>query len=578
MAKKSKVEYKTDIEKISSFRELFELAAFEAGDKIAYKYKVEDSICEVTYNAFIAKMSHLGAFLSSIGMADKTIACTGNNSFQWIVSFFTVMRSEGVFVPIDKDLPEKDIIHLVNDCEAKAIFCSEKAEQIISDNIDAMPLLKYVICFDRSEDDGMFLSFDRALEKGSHMSACAYLHHPDRVNRLKMIVYTSGTTGASKGVMLSEKNMLSCVYNGLKISTIYDVGLSVLPYHHTYEANMDLVTSFYRHTTLCINENLGAILKNLQIYKPDYIFVVPALVEMLYSRIIKSFKAKGLYDELEKAIDKSRMLLKVGIDIRAEAFQSIHEIFGGNLKKIVSGGAPLRAEIGEFFNDIGIELLNGYGITECSPLVAVNDTEHNDSSTVGFPLPSLKIRIDEPNDENIGEIAVKGESVMLGYYNQPEATAQVLRDGWFSTGDYGYINKIGQLVVSGRKKNIIVLSNGKNIYPEELENYIQGIDYVDEVVVLGGKNEYGEENSLIAEVYLNEVKTSTEVMKSIRAACRHLPIYKQISEVIIRDEEFEKTTTNKIKRDSAEKYIDKQEKKRKKQELKQEKKEAKENK
>jgi long-chain acyl-CoA synthetase len=551
MAKKK--EYlREGVEKITSIREMVELAVFEAGDKIAYKYKKDDNVVEVTYSEFANTFTHLGAFLNSLDLDSKTVSCVGPNSYKWIVSYFSMLRSSGIFVPLDKDLPENDFIYLLNDCMASAVFCSEKAEKVIAQHIDELPHIKAVICFEREEDDGIFYSFDKAIEKGAELSAAAYLQHSDKVDKLKMIVYTSGTTGRAKGVMLSEKNLISDAYYGLQVANIGKCGLSVLPWHHTYEAVTGIFVAFHSHATLCINENMMALLKNLSIYKPDYIFVVPALVEIVYNRIIRGFEAKGMLEELQKAIVKSKGLLKVGVDIRPEAFKSIHEMLGGNLKLIVCGGAPLREEVGEFFNDIGIDCINGYGITECSPLVSVNIPEYNnDSSTVGYPLPCCDVKIDEPNEEGIGEICVKGDIVMMGYYKQPEATDKVLKDGWFSTGDYGYINKKGQIVISGRKKNIIVLNNGKNVYPEEIESYIQGIDYVNEVVVNGDLNEYGEENSLVAEVYLNEVKTSTEVLKAIKKACQNLPGYKQISRVEIRDEEFEKTTSNKIKRNSA---------------------------
>lgn len=543
---------RTDVEKITSIREMIELAVYEAGDKVAYKYKNGSEVEEVTYASFAGKIAALGAFLNSLELDDKTVSCVGKNSFRWILTYFTMLRSKGVFVPLDKELPENDIIYLLNDCMAQAVFCTGKEEEIIKANIEKLPGIKAVICFDREKDDGIFYSFDKALEAGRKMSAADYLHHPDRVNSLKMIVYTSGTTGVSKGVMLSEKNLISDVYYGLQLTHTGECCLSVLPWHHTYEAVTGIFAAFHNHSTLCINDSMTSVLRNMHLYRPDYIFVVPAIMEIMYNRIMRSFEEKGMGEELAKLINKSKKMLKVGIDIRAEAFKAIHEMMGGNLKLIICGGAPLRSEIGEFFNNIGITCLNGYGITECSPLVSVNCPDYfNDPATVGFPLPCLRVKIDEPNSEGIGEICVKGDVVMLGYYKQPEETAKVLEDGWFRTGDYGYVNKRGQIVISGRKKNIIVLNNGKNIYPEEIESYIQGIDYISEVVVNGDFNEYGEEDSLVAEVYLNEVKTSAEVMKAIKKACRNLPVYKQISRVEIRDEEFEKTSSNKIKRNSA---------------------------
>ena len=545
----AKVKYKYyDVQPFGSIAEMISLALEQCPQKIAYKYKENDEIKAMTYSEFINRVYSLGAFLEAEGFGDCNIACIGSNSVNWITAYFTAIRCSGAFVPLDRELPGKDIIHLINDSESKVVFCDERYEQLFAENADSLGGVKYFICFDRSEDDGKFLSFKKVLNAGAKLDKSAFLALKSDPNRMKMLVYTSGTTGMSKGVMLSEHNLVSSVYYGLQVSTVFEVGLSVLPYNHTYESVSDLLVSFHHHSTLCINESLRAILNNLKTYPPDYIYIVPAIAEKFYTRIIKEIEAKGKKKQFDSAIKLSNGLRKVGIDRRKKIFSFLHEIFGGNLRKIVCGGAPIRAEVGEFFDNIGISLINGYGITECSPLVCANNDAANDYRTAGIKLPCLQWKIDEPNEEGIGEILVKGDVVMLGYYHNPELTAQVLKDGWFYTGDYGTINSKEQLVISGRKKNIIVLNNGKNIYPEEIESYIQSIDYVSEVIVSGEKDENGNESSLLAEVFLSESKTPAQVLNSIRNACKELPIYKQISKVIIRDKEFEKTTSNKIKR------------------------------
>ena len=298
------------------------------------------------------------------------------------------------------------------------------------------------------------------------------------------------------------------------------------------------------------------VLKNLQLFKPDFIYVVPAFTEVFYKNIWNTAQKSGKDKALKKLIPISNGLRAAGIDLRQKLFKSIHEAFGGNLKEIICGGAPIRPEIGKFFNDIGITLLNGYGITECSPLVSVNRVKFNDSYTVGVVLPCCEIKFENVNSDGDGEICVKGDIVMQGYYKDAEKTARVLKDGWFNTEDYGSINKKGQLVINGRKKNLIVLDNGKNIYPEEIENYILSIPYVQEVVVKAKKNKNGQEVSLLAEVFLNEEKVKEmnvenikeTLKKDIFEACKELPAYKRITEIEIRKTEFEKTTTNKIKR------------------------------
>lgn len=537
-----------EVEQFSSIKEMMELAVKDAGSKIAYKFKDGDEIKEITFAQFVDEVGKLGAFLHENTTDKRHIACIGKNSYNWITAYMTALRGNGVFVPVDKDLPETDIIHVINNSECSIVFCDGKYDEFFRSSISEFPSVDSFIVFDRTEDDGKFLSFSKALEKGSELDPSAFWAEQSNPNELKLLVYTSGTTGFSKGVMLSEHNLVSSVYYGLMVSTVYDTGLSLLPYHHTYEAVSDILVSFHHHSTLCINESLPAILKNLVIYKPSYVYVVPAIAESMYKRIIKNIRKQGMEEQFNELVKKSNELRAQGIDQRREFFGFILEGFGGKLKKIVCGGAPIRPEVAKFFDDIGLDLINGYGITECSPLVCANHDMYNDFRTVGIKLPCIEWRIDQPNDEGIGEICVKGDIVMIGYYKQPELTAEVLKDGWFYTGDYGYINEKDQLVISGRKKNVIVLNNGKNVYPEEIESYIQDIDYVNEVVVSGETDKDGNESSLTAEVFLEEKKTPAEVLKSIKKACVELPIYKQITKVKIRDSEFPKTSSNKIKR------------------------------
>ncbi len=544
---KAKIKY-YDVPMVSSIAEMIELALKEASDSIAYKYKKDDGLFCLTYSGFINRVYSLGAYLAEKGFGDKHIACIGANSINYINTYFTVLRSGGVFVPIDKELPQKDILHIIENSESEVVFYDAKYENIFRENLNKIPAVKLFIGFERNEDDGNFISFGKALAEGKKLEKSNYLSLKSDPDELKLLVYTSGTTGMSKGVMLSERNLVSCVCNGLMVSTVYENGFSVLPYNHTYESVADILVSFHHHSALCINDSLVSLIKNFKLFKPDYLYVVPAIAEMIYSRLNREIIASGTKEKFDSLVSLSNGMRRLGIDKRRELFASILETFGGKLVKIVCGGAPIRAEVAEFFDNIGISLVNGYGITECSPLVCANHDEDNDYRTAGTRLPCLEWRIDNPNSEGIGEILVKGDSVMIGYYKNPELTAEVIKDGWFYTGDYGMITEDDKLVISGRKKNIIVLNNGKNIYPEEIEGYIQGIDFVNEVIVSSEIDENGNESSLSAEVFLSEVRTPAEVLRSIKDACKELPIYKQISNVKIRDKEFEKTTTNKIKR------------------------------
>ena len=559
MSKKMKL---NEVRMISSIKEMMELAVKEDGDKIAFQYRDEikkDKIVKVTYKEFQKNTEELGTALANIGMQDKHIAMIGENSYKWLTVYLTVLKSTGVFVPVDKELTADQIVNVLKHSDSEVLFYSEKYEKWIPQIRKEVPNVKFFIGVDKKEDDGNSLSYEKFKEEGKKLleqGSTIYTDLQDDENKLKLLVYTSGTTGNPKGVMLTEHNLISVVNYGLQVADIKTKCLSVLPYHHTYEAVAGILVGIHKRACICINDSLKNVLKNLQLYKPDYIYLVPAFTEVFYKSIWNNAEKSGKDKLLKIMIPVSNALRKVGIDLRNILFKSVHDAFGGNLKEIVCGGAPIRPEIGKFFNDIGIILLNGYGISECSPLVSVNRLQFNDSSTVGVILPCCEIKFENVTPDGDGEICVKGDIVMMGYYKEQEKTDRVLKDGWFNTEDYGRINKKGQLVINGRKKNLIVLDNGKNVYPEEIENYILGIPYVQEVVVKGKKNNIGQEVALIAEVFLNQEKVEElkieniekQIKTDISEACKELPIFKRISDVEIRKEEFEKTTTKKIKR------------------------------
>ena len=559
MSKKMKL---NEVTKVTSIKEMLNLAAKEDGDKIAFEYKDEkekDKIIKVTYNEFKKDTESLGTALANIDMHDKHIAMIGENSYKWLTVYLTVLKSTGVFVPIDKELTAPEVINILNHGECEVLFYSQRYEKWIEQIKEEAPNVKYFIGLEEQEERENILSYEKFKQTGKELleqGSTIYTSLQDDEYNLKLLVYTSGTTGNPKGVMLTEHNLMSVVYYGLQIAEIQTKCLSVLPYHHTYEAVAGILIAIHKRACICINDSLKNVLKNLQLFKPDYIYVVPAFTEKFYKSIWSNAEKTGKDKILKIMIPVSNALRKVGIDLRSVLFKSIHEAFGGNLKEIVCGGAPIRPQIGKFFNDIGITLYNGYGITECSPLVSVNRPGLNDSSTVGVVLPCCEIKLENVTPDGDGEICVKGDIVMQGYYKDKEKTDRVLKDGWFNTEDYGYINKKGQLVINGRKKNLIVLDNGKNVYPEEIENYILAVPYVQEVIVKGKKNEIGQEVGLIAEVFLNKEKVEElqidnvkeKIKLDISEACKELPIYKRISDIEIREEEFVKTTTNKIQR------------------------------
>lgn len=547
------------VTKVKSIKEMLDLAVKEAGNKNAFEYKNGDKIVKITYKQYVDDINSLGTALASLNMHNKHVAIIGENSYKWLTVYLCMLQSTGVFVPVDRELTCLDVINVLKHSDSEVLFFSKKYAQYIPEIKKAIPNIKYYIGLDIKKDEDNILSYDLLKESGKKLldkKSTIYTDLKDDENNLKLLVYTSGTTGNPKGVMLTEHNLISVVYYGLQIADIGEKCLSVLPYHHTYEAVAGILVGLHKHSTICINDSLKNVLKNLQLYKPDYIYLVPAFTEVFYKSIWNNAQKTGKDKALKKMIPLSNALRKTGIDLRKKFFKSIHEAFGGNLNQIVCGGAPIRPEIGKFFNDIGITLLNGYGITECSPLVSVNRANFNDSNTVGVILPCCEVKIENKTADGDGEIYVKGDIVMKGYYKEPEKTAKVLKDGWFNTEDYGRINEKGQLIINGRKKNLIVLDNGKNIYPEEIENYIMGIPYVKEVLVKASKNAAGQETALIAEIFLDKEKVEEMHIKNIKEtlkkdvqdSVRELPVYKHISDVKIRKNEFEKTTTSKIKR------------------------------
>lgn len=548
---------------MNSVREMLKIAKEEVGEKNAFEYKDEiekERIVKVTYKEFIDDTIYLGTALSKYNVLDKHVAIIGENSYKWITVYITMLQGNGVFVPIDKELPIEGVINVLKHSESEVLFYSKKYEDWIDKISEELPNIKYFIGLNQEENiDSKKLSYKSFITEGKKEYKNGNKKFYDLKtdsNELRMLVYTSGTTGDPKGVMLTEHNILSVANYGLMVAEIGDRCLSVLPYHHTYEAVAGIIIEIFNHSCICINDSLKNVLKNLNLFKPNCIYLVPAFAEVFYKNIWANAKKTKKDKALKVMIPISNILRKVGIDLRYKLFKSIHEAFGGSLKTIICGGAPLRPEIGKFFNDIGIVLLNGYGITECSPLVSVNSKRCNDSSTVGIVLPCCEIKLENKNAEGDGEICVKGDIVMMGYYKEKEKTDRVLKDGWFNTQDYGHLNKNGQLVINGRKKNLIVLDNGKNVYPEEIENYILKVPYIQEAIVKSKRNESGQETALIAELFLNEEKVKElnvddihqKVKLDIRDVCKALAYYKRISEIEIRDKEFVKTTTNKIKR------------------------------
>ena len=558
MGKKNYPYYK--VEPFRDFKDMISQRVKAHPDHTAFMFTENKQDISVSYKEFQEQINSLGTAIAGLGVHGKKIAMVSENSYYWILVYLTVLGSDNVYIPVDKELPQADLLNVLNHSDTQIIFCSSAFAAKLCECRSQLPNVDHIFCFNTKgelpqgiEDAKEFMAKGKAMLEGGDVS---YTSQEPEDMELGEIVYTSGTTGAPKGVMLSRHNLVSSVYYGMMVSKVYTKCLAVLPFNHTYEGVCDLLVSLHNGNTICINENLRTVQPNLEKYKPDYIMLVPLFVETFYKKIMKNIEKQGKTKTVNTAIKLSNFLRKIGIDKRRSLFKEIHAAFGGNLIKIVCGGAPNKPEIAAFFDAIGIDLINGYGITECSPLVCANRDYYNVPRSVGPKLPCIDIEIRDPNEEGEGEIFVKGDIVMMGYYKDPVQTAEVLsEDGWFATGDYGKM--VGDLLyITGRKKYLIVLTNGKNVYPEEIEEYIQRIAGVEEVVVYALKNQEGDETGLCAEIYpeaaFAEGKTNEEMEayfeKCADEALAPLPAYKHLKSVVIRGEEFPKTTSRKIKR------------------------------
>ena len=528
--------------------------------KPAYRYKQGKEFVDDRYEQFYDDTRAFGTALVELGCRKSHVAMIGPNSYKWIVGCVSVLNGDGVFAPIDKELPIEDMVRLLNYGDVDTVIYAPLYEERLKAVKEQLPNICHYINLDAKEDTEDHLSFDKLLEHGKELLAAGnteYIDIEPDVEAMKLLVFTSGTTGNPKGVMLSTKNIISISNEGTRISSFYDVGLSILPYHHTYELVCHILVAYKYGSTVCINESLRSILTNFKLYQPTHTFLVPLFLEKFYKTIWQKAEEEGKADTLRKSIKISNALLKTGIDMRSTLFKDVRAAFGGKLIKIVCGGAPLRAEVAEFFEAIGIKIMNGYGITECSPLVAGNRDYYYNFTSVGSIVPCIDVKIENPNEDGEGEICVKGDTVMMGYYKMPEQTAAVMdEDGYFHTGDYGKMGEDNRLYITGRKKNMIVLKNGKNIYPEELEDALMGIEGIAEVIVSAVTDESGSEIALSAEIYPDEKqyegKTDEEIYAAIKALIEgfndNRPVYKKITKVVIRKTPFDKTTSGKIKR------------------------------
>ena len=516
-------------QQLCSIKELLQWTAYKYSDEPAFAYEQKREVRTVSYTCFKQQVTDFGTYLFNKGYNACHIAVMGENSYEWIQTYFAVVCGKNVIVPLDKDLSAQETCDKLKDSECRLIVLprdyTEVIELVKASNID-------IITMDQIA--GLTREGCELRQKGIDL----YEHIEIKGADTASIVYTSGTTGKSKGVILSHNNFMSDMYGAACNVYLEGTGLLMLPLHHTFGLVASLFAGLYYGNKIFINQSLRKIAGDIATAKPNYLFTVPLFVEQMHKKIWAQARNQKKDKLLRILIGISDCLLKIGIDLRKHLFSSIHQSLGGRLSLIVSGGAPLEEKYIKDFCSLGIVTLNGYGITECAPVVAVNRNKCSVPGSVGFPLVCNEVQIADD-----GEILVRGENVMIGYYKMEKETKECLIDGWFHTGDLGRFDQYGALHLTGRKKNLIILSNGENIAAEELEGIVKSsIPYVSEVVAF-------EDNGRIAiEVYLDpEAKDKhSHLEKDIFEINRHLPSIKHISKTIIREREFPKTTTKKI--------------------------------
>lgn len=511
--------------KLQTINELFEYAVKNYGEKPLFCYRRNQKLVEKTYAQVWKEIQSFSGRLVKEGYTGKKIAIVGSASYEWLVTFFAVMNAGAVAVTLDKELDDNTLIERMNFVDASAMFYGSSHMSLAKCCEDKIK------CIELS-NIGEYTSFSENLKAETK---------PDD---MAMICFTSGTTSSSKGVMLSHKNVVSNSVCGASTKGFTDNGklLAILPLNHSF-AVAQLMAAIYAGSAIAINESMKYLLPDMKYYNPTLMLVVPLVVDSIYRRINSQLKAKKKVKTVKVMRKVCRALNMIGIDIRGKVFHEIKSVFGENLNTLICGGAYLDPEIIRFFQDIGINILQGYGITECAPVVAVNTDKKQNIQSVGYIMPYNQVRVVN------GEVQVKGDNVMLGYYNDPEGTRAAFDDGWFKTGDLGSVDDEGFLYITGRLKNLIILANGENIVPEELELLIQRIPLVGEVIVKESDGKLCAEIFPIEDSELSDDEKKRQIREKIRELNKKIPTHHNIQKIEFRDTEFEKNSSKKIKRE-----------------------------
>ena len=560
-----------EVRDVENLRELIDGSVERFSQRPAFmvKDKTKGKFVSISYKKMQEDIRSLGTSLINLGLRGRKIAVIGENSYYWAISYFAIANGVGVVVPIDRELKEKEVANLLKRAEVSAVIYSKKMKKVMDEVLEDRELRKtltYPIQMDLSDDEDGRISLRRLLSHGMDLldnGDRKYLDVEVDSDALAVLLFTSGTTGLAKGVMLSHRNIVSNTVNMSKYVKIIDggVGLSVLPMHHTYEMTCHVITGLYQGMSIAICEGLKYIQKNLVEAQVNVMLAVPLIFEMMHKKILSKAKESGKDKTLRRMMNISRKfkLYNKG-NITRRLFSNVHNVTGGKSSQFIAGGAAINPQVIEDYEAMGFPIFQGYGMTECSPIIAVNKDRYSKAAAAGLPLPGTEVKIYNPDEKGIGEIICRGPSVMLGYYRDDDATREALRNGWLHTGDYGYFDQDGFLYVSGRKKSVIITKNGKNIFPEEVEFYLTESEYIEEALVHGIDGLRNDDVIIKAEIFPNyplfenenpevsEDYIEEKIGEIIEKINDTVPKYKRIKRYYIRKTEFEKTTTKKIKR------------------------------
>ena len=556
---------------IADLKHMLETSVDLYGDNTAFmqKFAKNEPYKSITYKEAFEAINSLGTALIDKGLKGKRIAVIGENCYQWATSYLAVICGTGVAVPLDKELGASELRQLAKEAKVSAVMFTEKYADIFKEiKASGETDIQMLIKLNGDKEDEELIEWSKLIAEGRTLLESGdrrFLDAEINPEEMSELLFTSGTTGIAKGVMLSHKNIcfdLMIAPTILKVNT-WDIFFSVLPIHHTYEGTCGFLMPLYKGAAIAYCEGLKHIVKNLSEVSPTMFLGVPALFETLYKTIMKNIRKQGKEGLVKKVLAVNKVTKKIGIDLNKKLLKDILKVFGGRMRVLISGGAAIDPAILQFFNDLGFIAVQGYGLSECAPMGALNPDQHKymRNASVGHILPGMDVKIEDKDEDGIGEICLRGDNVMLGYYNMPEETAKVIKNGWFYTGDQGYIDDEKFIYITGRKKNVIIASNGKNVFPEELEYLLSKIPYVSESMVWGADNERNGDITIVAAIRpdMEEVEAvigknpDEEAVKKllweeVDKVNAELPLFKKIRNIAVRNEEFEKNTSKKIKR------------------------------